>query len=63
MLKILQAKLQHSMWAKNFQILKLDLEKAEGTYIKLPIPVGSQKKQNSSKKYLFLPIDHSKPFE
>ena len=40
MLKILQADF-NSMWTKNFQIYKLDLEKAEEPEIKLPTSVGS----------------------
>ena len=39
-LKILQASLQQYM-TKNFQMFKLDLEKAEGPEIKLPTSVGS----------------------
>ena len=30
-----------SMWTKNFQMIKLDLEKAEEPEIKLPISAGS----------------------
>ena len=41
MLKILQARLQQY---ENFQMFKLDLEKAEEPKIKLPTSVGSQKK-------------------
>ena len=40
MLKILQARL-NSMWTKNLQIFKLDLEKAEKPQIKFPTYVGS----------------------
>ena len=40
----------NSMWTKNFQIFKLDLEKAEEPEIKLPTSVGSQKKQENSRK-------------
>ena len=47
MLKILQARLQQYM---NFQVFKLDLEKAEGPEIKLPTLVESSKKQESSRK-------------
>ena len=48
MLNILQARLQqHTM---NFQMFKLVLEKAEEPEIKLPISVGSLKKQESSRK-------------
>ena len=34
----------------NFQMFKLDLEKAEESEIKLPTPVGSSKKQENSRK-------------
>ena len=34
----------------NFQILKLDLEKAEEPEIKLPTSIGSEKKQGDSRK-------------
>ena len=34
----------------NFQILQLDLEKAEEPEIKLPTSIGSSKKQESSRK-------------
>ena len=49
MLKILQAKLQQYVNV-NFQMFKLVLEKAEEPEIKLPISVGSLKKQESSRK-------------
>ena len=39
-LKILQARL-NSMWTKNFQMFKLDLEKAEKPEIKFPTSIGS----------------------
>ena len=48
MLKILQARLQQYM--NNFQMFKLDLEKAEEPEIKLPASAGSPKKQESSRK-------------
>ena len=38
------------MWTENFQMFKLDLEKAEEPEIKLPTSVGSSKKQESSRK-------------
>jgi len=38
------------MWAKNFQMFKLVLEKAEEPEIKLPTSTGSSKKQQSSSK-------------
>ena len=53
MLKILQAKLQKYM-NHELLILKLVLEKAEETEIKLPTSAGSSKKQESSEKHLFL---------
>ena len=58
MLKILQVRIQlrselvkwTSMWTANFQMFKLDLEKAEEPEIKLPTSSGSLKKQESSRK-------------
>ena len=47
MLKILQDWLQQYM---NFQMFKLDFEKAEEPEIKLPTSAGSLKKQESSRK-------------
>ena len=47
MLKILQARLQQCV---NFQIFKLNLEKAEEPEIKLPTSIGSLKKKKSSRK-------------
>ena len=38
------------MWTMNFQMFKLDLEKAEEPEIKLPTSIGSSKKQESSRK-------------
>ena len=49
MLKILQARLQQYV-KQDFQMNKLDLEKAEEPDIKLRIYTGSQKKQGNSKK-------------
>ena len=49
MLKILKVSF-NSTWTKNFQMFKLDLEKAEELEIKLPISTGSLKKQESSRK-------------
>ena len=39
-----------SMWTVNFQMFKLDLEKAGEPEIKLPTTVGSLKKQENSRK-------------
>ena len=47
----------------NFQIFKLDLEKAEEPEINLPTSVGSLKKQGSSKKHLLCFIDYTKAFD
>ena len=38
----------------NFQIYKLDLEKAEEPEIKLPISVGSERKEGNSRRHLLL---------
>ena len=39
-----------NMWTVNFQMFKLDLEKAEEPEIKLPRSIGSKKKQENSRK-------------
>ena len=45
-------------------MFKLDLEKAEEPEIKLPTYVGSQKKQENSRKNIyFCFIDHAKAFD
>ena len=49
MLKILQERLQQYVNV-NFQMIKLDLEKAGEPEIKLPTSDGSSKKQESSRK-------------
>jgi len=49
MLKILQARLWQYV-NQNFQMFKLDLEKAEEQEIKLPTSIGSLKKQENSRK-------------
>ena len=52
------------MWTMNFQMFKLDLEKAEEPKFKLPTSVGSSKKQESSiKKVYFCFIDYAKAFD
>ena len=53
MLKILQARLNRTR-TKNFQIFKLDLEKAEEPEIKLQTAVESEKIKRISEKDLFL---------
>ena len=63
MFKILQARLQQ-MWTVNFQMFKLDLEKAEEPEIKLPASIGSLKKQQSSRNtFYFCFIDYTKAFD
>ena len=48
----------------NFQMFKLDLEKAEEPEIKLPASVGSSKKQDSSRKNIyFCSIDYAKALD
>ena len=48
----------------NFQMFKLDLEKAEEQEIKLLTSAGSSKKQESSRKYIyFCFIDYAKAFD
>ena len=50
------------MWTMNFQMCKLDLEKAEEPEIKLPTSVGSSNKQESSRKAsIFALLTISKP--
>ena len=52
------------MWNKNFQMLKLDLEKAEEPESKLPTSVGSSKKQRDFQKNIyFCFIDYAKAFD
>ena len=52
------------MWTMNFQMFKLDLEKAEEPEIKLPTSVGLSKTQeNSRKKIYFCFIDYAKAFD
>ena len=51
------------MWNKNFQMFKLDLEKAEEPEIKLTTSVGSLKKQEFHKNIYFCFIDCAKAFD
>ena len=52
------------MRTMNFQMFKLDLEKAEEPEIKLPTSTRSWKKQESSKKNMyFCFIDYAKAFD
>ena len=47
----------------NFQIFKLDLEKAEEPEIKLPTSTGSSKKQEIQKNIYFCFIDYAQAFD
>ena len=47
----------------NFQMFKLDLEKAEEPEIKLPTSPGSSKKQEFQKNIYFCFIDYAKAFD
>ena len=52
------------MRTMNFQMFKLDLEKAEEPEIKLPASVGSWEKRESSRKNIyFCFIDYAKAFD
>ena len=52
------------MWTVNFQMFKLDLEKAEEPEIKLPTSVGSLKKPRDFQKNIyFCFIDYAKAFD
>ena len=48
------------MWTKNFQLFKLDLEKAEEPEIKLPTSPGSSKKQEFQKNIYLCFTDSAK---
>ena len=62
-LTILQTRLQKYMNCE-FQMFKLVLEKAEETEIKLPTSTGSSKKQESSRKNIYICfIDYAKAFD
>ena len=43
----------NSKWTENFQMFKLDLEKAEESEIKLPTSIGSYTKQENSRKTIY----------
>ena len=51
------------MGSVNFQMFKLDLEKAEEPEIKLPTSVGSWKKQEFQKNIYFCFIDYANAFD
>ena len=51
------------MWTVNFQIFKLDLEKAKEPEIKLPTSAGSSKEQDLQKNIYFCFTDYVKDFD
>ena len=51
----------NSMWTENFQMYKLDLEKAEEPEIKSPTFIGSWRKQDFQKNIWL--IDYAKAFD
>ena len=53
------------MWSMNFQMFKMDLEKAEEPEIKFPTSVESSKKQEREfqKNIYFFFIDYAKAFD
>ena len=51
------------MWTKNFEMYKLDLEKAEDPEIKFPTSAGSEKSKGIPEIDLFLFIDYMKAFD
>ena len=51
------------MWTVNFQMFKLDLEKAEEPEIKLPTSVGTLKQQESQENIYFYFIGYAKAFD
>ena len=53
----------NSLWTENFQLFKLDLEKAEESKIKLPTSAGSLEKQEFQKNIYFCHIDYTKAFD
>ena len=51
------------MWTENFQMFKLDLEKAEEPEIKLPICWIIEKAREFQKDIYFISIDYTKAFD
>jgi len=52
-----------TVWTKNFQMYKLDLEKAEEPELKLSTSIESYKKQGDLKKLYVCFIDYMEAFE
>ena len=54
----------NSMWTVNFQMFKMDLQKAEEPDIKLPASVGSSKKTREFQKNIyFCFFEYTKAFD
>ena len=53
----------NSMWAVNFQMFKLELQKAAESEIKLPTSIESSRKQESSRNIYFCFMDYPKTFD
>ena len=51
------------MWIENFQMYKLNLEKAEEQEIKLPTSVDHRKSKRISEKNIYFFIDDAKAFD
>ena len=51
----------NSTWTMDFQMFKVDLEKAEEPEIKLPTSAGSSKKQEFQKDVYFCFVHYAKP--
>ena len=51
------------MWTVNFQMFKLDVEKAEEPEIKLSTSAESSKKQENSRNIYFCFLDYAKAFD
>ena len=51
------------MWTENFQIFKLDLEKAQDPEIRLPTSVGIEKAREIQTNIYFCFIDYAKAFD
>ena len=62
MLKILPPGFSNT-WTVNFQMFKLDLEKADEPEIKLPTSIGSSKKQEFQQNIYFCFTDYAKAFD
>ena len=51
------------MWTMNFQMFKMDLEKAEEPEIKLPTSTVSSKKAREFQKNIYFFLDYAKAFD